>query len=158
MSAGSFPQFWVRADASRWFRAALEAFATLLQPRYFVRPRRVLFVLTAVWVLNAFDLQFTMLEAGARSFHEVNPFAARLLDAHPSAIVAYKVILVAAGSFIMLRLRNHRTTELACWFVFATYALVGIVWQVYYHHAVEMLCDPAVNLPPLRNYMARAGG
>lgn len=120
-----------------------------LRFRYLVRPRRVLFILAAVWVLNLFDLHYTLLEAPQRHFRELNPVAAQLLCGPPHLLIAYKLLLVAIGSAIMLSLRNHRATELGCWLIFATYAFVGVCWQAYYAHAMDLFDAPAASVPSL---------
>lgn len=112
---------------------------------FLARPRRVLFVLAAVWVLNLADLHHTLLEASSRHFSEMNPLAAWLLRQTPALLVAYKALLVGVGSSIMLCFRQHRLAELGCWFVLAVCAGVGLRWELYFDHVAETLSDPTVN-------------
>jgi hypothetical protein len=117
--------------------------------RWLIRPRRVLLLLTAVWIVNIFDLGYTLLESTRRDFIEVNPFAAKLVGASPEALVVYKATLVVLSSAILLAHRRHRIAELACWFLFAIHLYVGICWARYYEDMLETLIDPAVNSDPL---------
>ncbi len=110
--------------------------------RWLVRPRRVLLLLAAIWVLNVFDLGYTLLESTRQQFVEVNPLAAPLIHAPASALVAYKVTLVAIGSVLLLIFARHRTTEWACWFLLATYLYVGIRWSLYYAGLQRYSVDP----------------
>jgi hypothetical protein len=107
------------------------------------RPRRVLYLLAGVWVLNFLDLGLTLTESNGRLFRELNPVAAHMLD-EPLALVMYKASLVWIGSWILLRFRSRRLTELACWFLLATYGYVGLRWQQYYSDVMITLHDPCV--------------
>lgn len=112
----------------------------------FDRPRRVVLLLAAVWVLNAFDLGFTIIEANGRLFRELNPMAAQLLE-NPIALATYKVSLVFMGSFILLKYRRRRVSELGCWFLFFTYSYLWVRWAEYYDHVTVTLSDPCVVTP-----------
>jgi hypothetical protein len=112
------------------------------------RPRRVLLALACVWVLNACDLSFTLLESTRRSFHELNPVAVHLIG-EPMLVVAYKVALVVFGSSILLALSRHRLAELSTWFLVAAYAYVAVRWAVYFEHMLETLNDPAIDMTTL---------
>lgn len=118
--------------------------STLLEVRStWGRPQRVLYVLAAIWVLNFFDLGFTITESKARLFRELNPLAATMLD-HPIALVMYKSSLVLIGSWLLLRYRGRRLTELACWLLLATNGYVGLRWQQYYADVMVTMHDPCV--------------
>lgn len=122
--------------------------------RWLTRPRRVLLLLAAVWVVNIFDLGYTLLESLHSEFVELNPLAARLLDAPPELLVLYKTALLAISSTILLLHRRHRTAELACWLLLAAYLYVGICWGLYYEQRLICLEDPAINVDPLIGYRA----
>ena len=107
------------------------------------RPRRVLYLLAGVWVLNFMDLGLTITESEARLFRELNPLAAQMLG-EPLALVMYKASLVWIGSWILLRFRARRLTELACWFLLATYSYVGLRWHQYYSDVIVTFHDPCV--------------
>lgn len=107
------------------------------------RSQRVLYALAAIWVLNFFDLGFTITESKAKLFRELNPLAATMMD-HPHALVLYKTSLVVIGSWLLLRYRRRRLTELACWLLLATNGYVGIRWQQYYADVLVTFHDPCV--------------
>ncbi|RMF81927.1 MAG: hypothetical protein D6744_06580 [Planctomycetota bacterium] len=120
-----------------------------LRFRWLIRPRRVLLVLAALWVLNIFDLGFTLLEATRANFIELNPLVGEHVRTNPAFVVAYKITLVAVGSTILLVLRRQRVAELGCWFLFAIYALLLMHWSGYYAYLHDTLSDPATNVSPL---------
>lgn len=102
------------------------------------RPQRIVFLLIAIWVLNAFDLGFTLFAHRFGFFTELNPVAARMLDsAH--LLAAYKGGLLVAGSAILLSLRRHAIAELGCWFLLASYVYVACRWYVYYAELLRYL-------------------
>lgn len=122
---------WLARHSSRMFQSL-------------TRPYRVVVVLAAVWVLNGFDLAFTLHEV-PRGFTEANPVAALLLGGPPELVVAYKAKLVLWASLILIGLRQHRLTEWACWFLLAAYCLVALRWASYYEGVSVVLGDPALN-------------
>ena len=113
---------------------------------WLVRPRRVLLVLAAMWVLNLFDLGFTLIEAGRSHFHELNPVAARFLTQPSYVLAAYKAILVGLGSTILLALARHRIAEVTAWFLLGVYIAVAVRWSIYYKHLNNTVPDPATQL------------
>jgi hypothetical protein len=117
--------------------------------RWLSRPRRVLLVLAAVWVINVFDLGYTLLESLHGDFVERNPVAARLMGTSPAVLVSYKTALLMISSAILLIFRRHRVAELGCWFLLTTYLYVAICWVVYYEHRLTTLQDPTVNADAL---------
>jgi hypothetical protein len=117
--------------------------------RWLSRPRRVLLVLAALWVINVFDLGYTLLESLYSGFIETNPVAARLIDAPPEALVAYKTALLGVSSTILLVYRRQRVSELGCWFLLAVYLYVAICWWLYYDHRLTCLEDVTVNVDPV---------
>jgi hypothetical protein len=117
--------------------------------RWLTRPRRILLLLGAVWVLNVFDLGYTLLEATRGSFVEMNPVAAPLLAAPTYALVVYKAALVITSSAILLVLRRHRVVEVGCWFLLAVYVYVATRWILYYQDLLSGVDDPTVTVPRL---------
>lgn len=115
-----------------------------LQFRWFTRPRRILLILFSVWVINAIDLAFTVNESTRHMFVEMNPIAALLLNS-TELLVAYKFIMVAFGSSILIALRRQRIAEISCWFLFAAHTFLAIRWSIYYAHLLETLNDPAID-------------
>ena len=95
------------------------------------RPRRVLLLLLALWVLNGFDLALTLLATGRDGFVELNPLAARLLHS-AAGLIAFKLAMVGLASAIIVLLRRRRTTELGCWGMCAAYTGLACMWSVFY--------------------------
>ena len=96
------------------------------------RARRVTLLLIGTWLVSAFDLFFTLLAAGHQHFVELNPIAASIIGNTP-ALVAYKILVVAVGSVILLKYRTRLLTEIGCWTVCAVYlVLAGIWWKFYF--------------------------
>lgn len=110
-------------------RAHLGALARAARAR---RARRVTLLLIGTWVVSAFDLLFTLLAADHRRFVELNPIAASIIG-NTTALVAYKILIVAVGSVILLKYRTRVLTEIGCWSVCAVYlVLAGIWWKFYF--------------------------
>lgn len=101
--------------------------------RWLTRSRRVLLLLAAVWVLNIFDLGFTLVETTHGHFTELNPIAAHILDGPEYVLICFKLGLLTFGSVILLTLRTLRLAELGCWMLLATYIYVAVRWYAYYH-------------------------
>ncbi|MBI5863944.1 MAG: hypothetical protein HZB38_05460 [Planctomycetes bacterium] len=112
-------------------------------PRWFGRQNRVLYVLAVTWVLNFLDLGYTITEANARLFREMNPLAAQMMDS-PVTLIIFKGSLVWIGSWVLLRYRHRRIAEMACWLILAAYAYVNVRWQQYYDDVLVTLNDPCV--------------
>lgn len=107
------------------------------------RPRRVLWVLAAVWVLNGFDLGFTMVAHAYGHFTELNPIAAGMLSQPWYLLTAFKFISLSAGSIILLLLSRHKVAELGSWLLLSAYLFVALRWYDYFH---RMLDDPLLVL------------
>lgn len=117
--------------------------------RWLVRSRRILLALSAVWVINVFDLGFTLLESTRFHFVELNPLAATMLRDAPHFLVAYKLGLVICASTILIALRAERVSELGSWLILAVYGCVGLRWSFYYEELLATIPDPAMNVCPL---------
>lgn len=111
---------------------------------WFNRPRRVLLTLAAVWVIAVFDLGYTLAESGTQDFFELNPLAARLLGGSMHSIIAYKFGLLGFGTLILLALRRHVITELACWFLFVSKLYVAVRWYSYFDCLLHDYVNPLV--------------
>jgi PAS domain-containing protein len=117
--------------------------------RWLVRPRRILLLLSAIWIINVFDLGYTLLESLNHDFVEMNPVAAQLIGTSPEALVGYKSALLIVSSAILLANRYQRLTELGCWFLLVAYLYVGLCWAFYFEQRLVCLEDPAINVDPL---------
>lgn len=99
------------------------------------RANRVILLVVLLWILNAFDLAFTIIAHDLGGFREANPLAAAVLG-HPYRLVAFKLALVAFGSVVLLALRRRPVAELACWLLCGVYMVLGIVWMIYFRRGI----------------------
>src|SRR5262245_1992976 len=79
------------------------------------RERRLLLLLLGIWVINLFDLGFTLVAVEQRLMTELNPLANAVMAFGTWAVVAYKLLLLAAGSGVLWWQRRRLLTELALW-------------------------------------------
>lgn len=126
-----------------WPRVLIEPF------HWLTRPRRILLILSSVWVINLFDLSYTLGESLHISFRELNPLAAFLIGKNPDLLIGYKLGLLSVSSAILLTFRRQRISELGCWFLFIVYLYVALRWCVYFEHRFALFADPAVNIDPI---------
>lgn len=97
------------------------------------RPVRIALLLLAVWLMNGFDLLFTILAAQLGSFIELNPVAATFINGQNyAALGTYKAALVVIGTCLLWRCRYHRLSELGCWMLFFLYSGLAWRWLRYY--------------------------
>lgn len=122
--------------------------------RWLIRSRRIILALAAIWVINVFDLGFTLHESQRYHFVELNPVAASMLRDAPHLLVAYKISLVTIASAILIALRRERVCELGCWLILAVYGCVGVRWMFYYEELLATIPDPAINVCPLTGIIA----
>jgi hypothetical protein len=129
-------------DGTPRLQSAASAVAT--RDRGLRRAHRILLVLAGIWVLNLFDLGYTLHQSQARHFTEMNPVAARLLNQPPLVLCAYKLSLLITGTAILVWLRRHAVAELACWLLLSCYFYVAIRWLVYYDQALALPTDDLI--------------
>ena len=84
-----------------------------------------------LWVLNLFDLIFTLLAVRLGSFVELNPLARNLLHT-PIGLSAFKLAMLTFTSFIFLVYRRRALTEASCWLLSVVYTYLGVLWLNYY--------------------------
>ncbi len=93
------------------------------------RAHRVICLVMGIWLLNGFDLVFTLLSHRHGLLQEQNPVARLILGNGTSSIVLFKIGLVLIGSYPLLRFRRLRLAELAAYLVLAAYVLLAIRWS-----------------------------
>ncbi len=93
------------------------------------RAHRVICLVMGIWLLNGFDLVFTLLSHRHGLLQEQNPVARLILGSGTSSIVLFKIGLVLIGSYPLLRFRRLRLAELAAYLVLAAYVLLAIHWS-----------------------------
>jgi len=100
------------------------------------RSHRVICVVLGIWLLNAFDLTFTILSHEQGLLHEQNPLARHMLQNGTPSIMLYKIGLVLIGTYPLLKFRKARITEMAALLVFLSYATLAVRWSTCY----ELYC------------------
>jgi len=96
------------------------------------RGRRVLYLLFGVWMLNLFDLTLTLRAWGDGMMHEENPLARALLQQDPTALLIFKLLIVAGATAILFNFRRFRCAEIACTVVLVAYTGVALQWKLCY--------------------------
>lgn len=86
-------------------------------------------LLMLVAAMNVVDLLYTLFAHRIGLLKEMNPLAESFLAADlTSSLVAYKLLMVLAGSFLLWRLRENRWAVPACWVLVAVYAGLTVLW------------------------------
>ena len=96
------------------------------------RSHRVICIVAGIWILNAFDLTFTILSHEQGVLQEQNPLARHMLQNGTSSIILYKIGLVLIGTYPLLKFRRARITEMASLLVFLAYATLAVRWSTCY--------------------------
>ncbi len=92
------------------------------------RSHRVICLVLGIWLLNGFDLTFTILSHEQGMLHEENPVARHILQYGTASIVLFKIGMVLIGSYPLLRYRSVRITELGSYVILAVYAFLAVRW------------------------------
>lgn len=106
---------------SRWIDWVVEA-----------RSHRVICLVIGIWVLNGFDLAFTILSHNLGMLSEENPVARVMLGYGTPSIILFKIGLVLIGSYPLLRFRTARITEMGAFVILIAYAALGVHWKECY--------------------------
>ncbi|MHC4093476.1 MAG: DUF5658 family protein, partial [Planctomycetota bacterium] len=77
------------------------------------RARRVLCMLSGLWLINLFDLVLTLLAHAQGMLDESNPIARRLLPLGPEVVAAFKLLLVGGSSAVLIRFRTRFIAEIS---------------------------------------------
>lgn len=85
--------------------------------------------MVVIVLLNAVDLELTLLALSRGLLFEANPIASYLLST-PTHFIVYKVTLVALGLFLMLVSRRSLMGELAALLVCLVYAMLIYQWTI----------------------------
>lgn len=94
------------------------------------RSHRIICLVLGIWLLNGFDLAFTILAHRHGLLHEENPIARLMLQNGTVSIVLFKIGLVLIGTYPLLRFRRARITEMGACLVLAAYVFLAIRWSV----------------------------
>lgn len=110
----------------------------------------MLAMLIILWLLNVFDLLFTLRAHELGSFLEVNPVARIFLATDLlNNLVAYKLILCLFGSLLLYRVRFHPFSEYGCMVGLVVYGYVSLLWLRYFqwaatHHPIAIFDTPVL--------------
>jgi hypothetical protein len=100
------------------------------------RTRRLVLLLVGVWIVNMFDLGFTLLAIEQRLLIEVNPVVTRLLLRHgPGALTAYKIAMLTAATAMFWHCRRSELAESGVWLVAIACVLLSVHWYQLYQEA-----------------------
>lgn len=114
-----------RPDGAHWW-------ARFLHWLVEARSHRVICLVVAIWLLNAFDLTLTILAQKQGVLSESNPLARGFLQQGLLTIGLYKIGLVLIGSYPLIRFRRARITEMGALVVLVAYASLAIHWSTCY--------------------------
>lgn len=96
------------------------------------RARRTGQLIALIAALSLCDLAFTLWAHSFTPFHELNPFARRLLQGGmTTTLIAAKLALTVIGCGIFWRLRDRPGAEVGIWTVAAAYVLLTLRWADY---------------------------
>jgi len=106
------------------------------------RSHRVILLVAAIWMLNAFDLTLTVLSHQQGVLDEQNPVARHMLQYGVLSVALYKVGLVLIGTYPLLRFRTARITELGTLVIVIAYATLAVRWsRCYDFYTLAHTCD-----------------
>lgn len=121
------------------------------------RSHRVICLILGIWLINAFDLIFTILSHEQGVLVEQNPFARKMLELGVASLVLYKIGLVLIGSYPLIKFRAARITEWGTLVVFLSYATLAVRWSDCYEayhvalsanpHLIELHSEAAFTTP-----------
>ena len=96
------------------------------------RGRRICLLVTAIWIINAFDLFMTLYAHGHGLLTETNPIARYLLVQGPLALIMFKILLAGFGGCVLLWNRHHELAERMTWLAAAVNLSVVVRWTSCY--------------------------
>ena len=96
------------------------------------RGRRIGLLVTAIWIMNAFDLFMTLHAHGHGLLTETNPIARYLLVQGPLALIVFKILFAGFGGCVLLWTRHHALAEYMSWLAVAVNLSVVVRWTSCY--------------------------
>jgi len=117
----SFPAL-PRRSAHHWWHYGLAWLAA-------ARSHRVVCLIAGIWLINAFDLVFTILSHQQGMLVEQNPVAREMLVRGIPSLVLYKIGLVFIGTYPILKFRTTRISEWGALIVLIAYATLAVRWS-----------------------------
>ena len=118
------------------------------------------YLLLAAWIVNLFDLGFTLLAQEQGLLVELNPVAARVIPHGAVAAAAYKLALLSFGTMILWLCRDLAIAERSAWVYAIVCVALAFQWHLVYKHAdtVQMVQHPAIYLPAPAKWATPAKG
>ncbi len=107
-------------------------FPQLCLPPASRRGRRIVLLVTAIWLMNAFDLFMTLHAHGHGVLTETNPIARYLLTQGPFAVIIFKILFAGFGGGVMLWNRRYALAEYMAWLAVAANLSVAVRWTSCY--------------------------
>ncbi len=115
------------------------------------RSHRVICLLLGIWLLNGFDLVFTIISHQHGLLQEENPLAQHMLKHGTTAIVLFKIGMVLIGTYPLLRFRRTRVAELASFTILAAYTLLAVQWSLCFEQ-YTMAASQSINFANMEIY------
>lgn len=111
-----------RRSSRHWWNYCLRWLAA-------ARSHRVVCLIAGIWLINAFDLIFTILSHQQGLLVEQNPLARQMLAQGIPSLVLYKIGLVFIGSYPILKFRTARISEWGALIVLIAYTTLAVRWS-----------------------------
>lgn len=94
-----------------------------------------------MWLIQGFDLGFTICAAEGRTFTEANPLGAWALQHGPRGAILFKASLLTFSTAVLWRFRSRLISECLLWIVMAACVGLSLRWHDYYRLAADSAED-----------------
>lgn len=101
------------------------------------RPRRILLLLIGVWIVQVFDLGFTLFAHRTGTLSELNPIGEWALQRGAPVVIAFKATLLLGGTVVLWRYRREYLSEALLWFVAGVCVALSVRW----HQCIKIVAD-----------------
>jgi len=122
-----------RVRVRSWFGGIGGAAGGARSENLVARGRRVAMLVGLIWLIGIHDLVLTLAATHLEGFRQLNPITRSLLG-DPSALVAFKLLMMAPATLIFLLFRRRVLTEVGCWLLSAAYVSLGLLWITFDRH------------------------
>ena len=103
------------------------------------RPRRMLVLMAALWLLSLADLAFTIWAHLCTPLYEANPIANTLLQHNDlGGLIAFKAATNLLGCWLLWQARDNARAEVALWGLVGVFILLLFRWSAYTSGALAM--------------------
>ncbi|MDH3584165.1 MAG: hypothetical protein OER86_08110 [Phycisphaerae bacterium] len=112
--------------------------AVLVSPSCRRRAIRVVILLAGLLALGLGDLYATVVHAASVGMNEANPIGHYLISSQSvTGLILFKLGSMGIAIGLLLRVREHRTTELASWMLLGVMVLLIMHWTDYNQQIAE---------------------